>query len=118
MLTLSLERLARNSVFIRNLRFDMVPEDLFRPSFKSTGEDCPDTNGFMFYIDYMEDVMPTLMLMKTYAKRSKSLGHVPDAPGDLLLAAVTREGVKDISGMYPIDGAVEAWLKDRLGLTP
>lgn len=118
MLTLSLERLARHRVFIQNLRFDLKPEHIFVPTFKSAGEPEVNTDGFMFYIDYLDDIGPTLMLMKTYAKRSKSLGHVPDAPRDLLFSAVSREGVKDFTGMYPIDGAVEAWLKSRLGLTP
>jgi hypothetical protein len=121
MLTLSLDRLKTNSVFIRHLRFDVTPELLFKPRFVTADNRArlhDETKGFMFYIDYMEDIGPTLMLMKTYEMKSKSLGDVPEAPREMLLAAVSREGVRDMSGMYPIDEAVEAWLRERLGLTP
>src|SRR3990172_2224286 len=116
---LKIERLRKNRVFMDNLRWDVTPEILFRPRFVRAENDCgliKETQGFMFYIDYMKDVEPNLMVMKTFEFRSKTVGEIEGAPRDLLLAAVKKEGVKDVTGMYPIDKAVEAWLKKELGL--
>lgn len=117
---LNLSRLKKNKVFMNHLRWDVVPRKIFQPRFIKPGEDRRDlineTQGFMFYIDYMKDMRPTLMVMKTYNLTSKTVGEVPEAPGDLLRGAVEREGVKDIAGMYPIDDALEQWLRKELGV--
>jgi len=116
---LNCERLRKNKVFMDNLRWDVTPEVLFKPRFIHDPKDCDlakETQGFSFYIDYAEDITPSLMVMKTYALRSKTIGEIVDVPKELLLNAVKREGVKSYCGMYPIDEAVEAWLKERLGL--
>jgi hypothetical protein len=116
---LKLERLSKNNVFMTHLRFDVTPELLFKPRFVSTKDDCGlinETQGFMFYIDYMEKA-PSLMLMKTYNLTSKTVGEVRDVPVELLMDAVKKEGVKSITGMYPIDDKLEGWIKKELGIT-
>lgn len=116
---LKLERLSKNSVFMTHLRFDVTPELLFKPRFVRTKDDCDlinETQGFMFYIDYMEGT-PSLMLMKTYNLTSKTVGEIQDAPLELLMGAVKKEGVKPITGMYPIDEKLEDWIKKELGIT-
>ena len=114
-----LDRLGKMRVFLDNLRWDLTPEIIFKPRFIKPGEKCEtaaETQGFMFYIDYMEDIKPALMILKTYELRSKTIGAVEDVPEELLTNAVKREGVKDITGMYPIDEKLEAWLKKAMGL--
>ncbi len=115
---LKLSRLKKNSVFMDNLRWDVTMEALFKPRFILSEKDCglmKETQGFMFYIDWMDNHL-NLMVMKTYEMRSKTVGQIEDAPEELLRNAVMKDGVKDMSGMYPIDEGVEAWLKKELGL--
>jgi hypothetical protein len=117
---LKLSRLRKNSVFMSHLRWDVVPQKIFQPRFIKPGEDrcnlINETQGFMFYIDYMKDMRPNLMVMKTYNLTSKTVGEVPEVPEDLLRGAVQKEGVRDIAGMYPIDEALEGWLRKELGV--
>jgi hypothetical protein len=119
---LRIERLKDNRVFMQNLRWDVTPEAIFKPRFiqdKSQSDLVRETQGFMFYIDYLGDDPPHLMVMKTYNLTSKTVGEdVEDVPAELLMGAVQKEGVRDISGMYPIDERLESWLKERLGITP
>jgi len=115
-----MDRLKKFGVFLKHLRFDVTPEVLFRPRFVNADNReammC-ETQGFSFYIDYMGgNHTPTLMIMKTYNLPSKTIGEVEGAPADLLLGAVKRKGVRDYAGMFPIDEAVENWLKKELGL--
>lgn len=120
---LKLSRLKENSVFVSNIRWDVTPDILFQPRFAGQGnidELMAQTQGFMFYIDYMKGdpkTPPALMVMKTYELRSKTIGEIVDVPEDMLRAAVGRSGVKDYNGMYPIDSALDAWLKKELGVT-
>jgi hypothetical protein len=103
-----------------HVRFDVTPETLFKPRFVSGPERkhlIQETQGFMFYVDYM-DGAASLMVMKTYNLTSKTVGEVLDVPQDLLHGAATREGVRDICCMYPIDEALEVWIKKELGLSP
>lgn len=115
---LRLPRLKKNRMFMEHLRFDVTPEVIFKPRFvrdKNDRDLVKEAQGFMFYIDYMDDIL-SLMMMKTYNLTSKTMGEIQDVPRKLLLNAVNREGVKDIVGMYPIDGELEDWLKGKLGL--
>lgn len=115
---LKLSRLKENKVFMTHLRWDVTPEVIFKPRFVRNGKDrdlIAETQGFMFYIDYMDDAA-SLMVMKTYNLTSKTVGEIVDVPKELLLNAVRREGVKDITCMYPIDEELEAWLKKELGV--
>lgn len=115
---LKLSRLKTHRVFIENLRWDVTLELLFKPRFVRDSKDADltkETQGFMFYIDYMDDHI-ALMLMKTYHMRSKTLDEIEDVPKELLLNAVEKPGVKPVVGMYPIDEHLEAWLKAELGL--
>lgn len=115
---LKLSRLKSIKVFMDNIRWDLTPEELFKPRFVRSAKDCDkiqETQGFMFYIDYLDDALG-LMVMKTYELRSKTVGEIEDAPKELLLSAVRREGVKDVTGMYPIDDSVKKWLMKGLGL--
>jgi len=121
-MVVKLSRLKANKVFIENLRWDVTPKFLFKPRFIRGPEDChltEEIQGFMFYIErFDKETPPALMIMKTYHLRSKTVGQIADVPEDLLLNAVGKEGVKDVAGMYPIDEALEAWLKAGLGLGP
>jgi hypothetical protein len=116
-----LDRLKKFRIFIENLRFDVTPDLIFKPRFvtqENREELINETQGFSFYIDYLGGShKPALMIMKTYNLTSKTIGQVEDVPEDLLRGAVTREGVRDYSGMFPIDEDVERWLKKELGLT-
>lgn len=116
---MQLSRLKKNSVFMENIRWDVTLEFLFKPRFVKSAKDCDiikETRGFMFYIDYMDN-NASLMLMKTYQLRSKTLGEVADIPRELLLNAVKKPGVKSVVGMYPIDEDLERWLKNELGIS-
>jgi len=115
------DSLKKNRLFMKRLRWDIRPEDLFRPRFVSGPGDrhlASETEGYMFYIDwYKGSGRPTLMIMKTAGLSSSTFAEVSDCPTELLLRAVTRKDVKAYSHMYPIDEAVEAWLKEKLGIT-
>ncbi len=114
-----LDELSNIENFRDSVRFDVTPELLFKSRFiapETREQAYRETHGFMFYIDYMEDVAPTLMLMKTKELRSSTVGRVEGVPAELLKAAVNREGVKDYSGMYPLDEALTDWIKEQLGL--
>jgi hypothetical protein len=117
---LRLDRLKNNRMFMENLRWDVTPETIFKPRFvrdKSQSDLVKETQGFIFYIDYLGEGTPHLMVMKTYNLTSKTVGeNLEDVPVELLMGAVQKEGVKDISGMYPIDEHLEGWLKERLGI--
>ena len=115
---LKLPRLKKNRIFMEHVRFDVTPEVIFKPRFVRDSNDrglIKETQGFMFYIDHMDDIL-NLMLMKTYNLTSKTVGYIQDVPRELLLNAVNMEGVKDMVGMYPIDGELESWLKGKLGI--
>lgn len=113
--------LSKNRLFMKLLRWDVTPEVLFRPRFVGRPENthlAGETEGYMFYIDwYKGKGDPTLMIMKTSGLSSSTFAEVTDCPRELLENAVRREGVKAYSDMYPIDEAVEAWLKEKLGVT-
>ncbi len=113
--------LANHRLFMKHLRWDVTPEVLFRPRFVDKPEDrirASEVEGYMFYIDwYKGKGEPTLMIMKTTGLSSSTFAEVTDGPKELLENAVRREGVKAYSDMYPIDEAVEAWLKEKLGVT-
>lgn len=116
---LKLSRLKKNRVFMDNLRWDVTLEFLFKPRFVHSEKDSAlvkETQGFMFYIDYMEDIS-NLMVLKTYHLRSKTIGQVDEVPNDLILNAAKKQGVKSVGGMYPIDAALEKWLKGHLGIS-
>ena len=118
-LSLDLDDLARDEIFKERLRFEITPEDLFKPRFAGSEEDHCDTEGYMFYVDYVErmpDVKPCLSVMKTSTTRSNTLGHVEGVPEELIMGAVKRDGARDMSGMWAIDEALEAWLRQRLGM--
>jgi|Deesub1362A_J573_1020465.scaffolds.fasta_scaffold00013_53 hypothetical protein len=116
---LKLSRLKKNKVFMKHLRWDVTPQDLFKPRFVHSEKDrdlIKETQGFMFYIDYVDDTA-SLMVMKTYNLTSKTIGEIVDVPQELLLNAVKKEGVKPIADMYPIDEELEKWLKSQLDIT-
>ena len=118
-LSLDLDDLARDEIFKERLRFEITPEDLFKPRFAGSEADHCDTKGYMFYVDYMErmpDVKPRLSVMKTSTTRSNTLGQVEGVPEELIMGAVKRDGARDMSGMWTIDKALEAWLRQRLGM--
>ncbi len=105
--------------FLDNLRFDVTPEVIFKPRFltpETMQQAYDETHGYMFYVDCMKGDKPVLMLMKTKELRSSTVGEVEGVPVELMEAAVSREGVKDFCGMYPLDEALIDWLKEQLGL--
>ena len=118
MMDISISKIGKNRVFRDNLRFEVTPELLFKPRFTSSGQNeelIKETQGFSFYVEYMEDMpKPALMIMKTYCLSSKSIGQITDAPEDLLWGAVREAGVKDIAGMYPLNKPMKDWIKSRI----
>lgn len=123
MIDINIRKLCKNRIFKENIRFDVTPQALFKPRFVSpgsghpeTGEDVmKETQGFSFYVDYMQGMpKPALMVMKTYSLRSKSIAEITDAPEELLWGVVRDKDIKDISGMYPINGPLEDWIKSQL----
>lgn len=116
MLEAKLPRLKKNRVFIENLRFDVTPEVIFKPRFAHGNPDvAKETQGFSFYIEYLEgQARPALMLMKTYELRSKTIVEILNVPEELLWGAVRAPKGKEIAGMYPIDDALEGWIKKEL----
>ena len=114
-----IEDLKAQPHFLENLRFDVTPETICAPRFltpDNKAQAYAETHGFMFYVDALGGSRPLLMLMKTKELRSATVGFIEGAPEELLAAAVGREGVRDYCGMYPIDDAIEKWLKERLGV--
>ena len=117
---LDLSVLRQQKDFLDNLRFDVTPEVIFKPRFltpETMQQAYEETHGYMFYIDCLEGERPTLMLMRTKELRSSTVGYVADVPMELLDTALTREGLKDYCGMYPLDEAVEAWLEEQLQIS-
>lgn len=112
-----ISELKDNEVFMQNLRFDLKPDFLSKPRF-ATPENkealLRETEGYMFYVDSMTEPV-SLMLMKTYNLTSKTIGEIQDVPLDLLTAAIAHKNAQHYSGMYPIDAALEAWIKTNLG---
>lgn len=120
MAELSLSNLRHNMVILRQLRWEVTPEFLFKPRFVGMGEEkdiklAKETNGYMFYIDYLNGEAK-LMLMRTIDMMSTTVGEIEDIPQDMLQRAVKAEGVKPVAGMYPISRELEDWLKAELGL--
>ncbi len=116
---LDLSVLSKLEDFLSNLRFDVTPEVIFKPRFltpENTQQAYDETHGYMFYVDSMQGEEPVLTLMRTKELRSSTVGNVHDVPKELLEGAVSREGVKDYCGMYPLDDAVTRWIKEELGI--
>lgn len=118
---MKLSALRGNRLILRQLRWDVTPEFLFKPRFVGVGKERNDrlareTQGYMFYIDYINGEA-RLMLMRTIEMMSQTVGRVTEVPEDILLRAVKAEGVKPVAGMYPISAELEAWLKKELGIT-
>jgi hypothetical protein len=115
---LTIAQLAKNRLFMKLLRWDVTPEVLFKPRFVDKPEDARlhnETEGYMFYVDWFKGRgEPRLMVMKTMGLTSNSFAEVTDCPKDLLRNAAQREGVKSYTDMYPIDEALEKWLKEKL----
>ncbi|MDA8325115.1 MAG: hypothetical protein M0033_02740 [Nitrospiraceae bacterium] len=118
MIDIGIRKLGKNRVFKENLRFDVTPEILFKPRFVHSEKDkglIDETQGFSFYVEYMGGLpKPLLMVMKTYCMRSKTIAQITDAPEDLLWEAVRGKDIKDISGMYPLNGPLAEWIKAQL----
>ena len=119
MIETDISRLGKNRVFVENLRFDVTPQVLFKPRFIQSDDQAhvaEETQGFSFYVEYMEGFLPkpALMVMKTYCLRSKTIAQITDAPEDLLWAAVRDKGARDVAGMYPVGQALEEWIKSHL----
>lgn len=120
-MVLSLAQLRHNRLIMKQLRWDVTPEFLFKPRFAGIGAEkdmklAKETEGYMFYIDYVNGAAK-LMLMRTIEMMSTTVGEIADVPGEMLQRAVKAEGVKPIAGMYPITRELEDWLKAGLGLT-
>lgn len=116
---LTLRALRQYKVFMRNLRWDVTPEVLFKPRFTGhspAADLSAETNGFMFYVDTFAGP-PKLMVMRSQDLMSNLFCEVTDVPGEMLNAALKAEGVKPITCMYPIDAELERWLKAELGLS-
>lgn len=111
---MSLGDLRIDEEFMRHIRLDLTPESLFLTRFGAKPE---ETDGFMFYLDLM-DGPPSLMLMKTFNATSMTVGEVQGCPDELLLGATRVEGVKDVSGMYPVNREITDWIRTGLGLSP
>jgi hypothetical protein len=117
---MKLSSLRANGLILRQLRWDVTPEFLFKPRFAGVGKErdrdmARETQGYMFYIDYINGEA-RLMLMRTIEMMSQTVGQVTEVPEDMLLRSVKAEGVKPVAGMYPISAELEAWLKKELGV--
>lgn len=111
--------LRKNRFLLRQLRWDLKPEDIFKPRFVTPETDRrlrDETTGIMFYIDHVKGLRPSLKLMRTVEMMSSTLGEVEDVPEELLTNAVGKAG-RNFGGMYPIDEELESWLKKELGVT-
>ena len=111
---MSLSALRDDVEFMRHVRLDLTPESLFITRFGANPE---ETDGFMFYLDLM-DGPPSLMLMKTFNATSMTVGEVQGCPDEMLFGATRVEGVKDVSGMYPVSRDITDWIRAGLGLSP
>lgn len=109
-----IEKLKGNRRVLGQLRLDLRPADLFKPRFVGPETDkklLKEMNGYMFYIDCMRGIKPTLMLMRTHDLQSQTVCEVSGAPAELVEASVKKEGVESYSGMYPVGDELEAWLR-------
>jgi hypothetical protein len=106
--------LKNNMLFMKLLRWDIKPEDLFKPRFTDLSRSA-ETNGFMFYIEYVRGVKPHLSVMRTVDLVSSTYGEVEcDIPEEMIMDAIKKS--RGISGMHPIDKEIEEWLKRELGI--
>ena len=55
------------------------------------------------------------MLMKNEKYKASPVCEVKEIPNNMLLKAVEEVGMINMSGLYPINGEIEAWLKKELG---
>lgn len=116
MIRLSMAKLSESPAVINDIRWDVTPKIFIDPS--SSGGDKPVdiTNGYMLYVDLMNDV-PVLVIMQLRTIMSKSVGFVHDVPEDLLRESMQCPESECIGGMYPLSEKLEHWLKKELGLS-
>jgi hypothetical protein len=119
--TVRLSSLKNNKLILRQLRWDVTPEVLFKPRFVGIGSEKDvrlqrETDGYMFYVDSLGK-KTALMLMRTISMMSQTVAEVEGAPEEMLDRAVRAEGVKSYAGMYPLSTELEEWIKAELGLS-
>ncbi|MBI4825810.1 MAG: hypothetical protein HY807_05240 [Nitrospirae bacterium] len=105
--------------FIDEIRWDVTPKVFMRQGQYSgkKADGAPDNiNGFMLYIDLIED-KPALFIMKNQYSQSKTVGFIKDIPEKLLNDALKLKEAECVAGMYPLSEELEAWLRKELGVS-
>jgi hypothetical protein len=112
----TIDILKNSPSFAQDIRWDVTPK-IFMESSSGPGSDPVDiTYGYMLYVDLMFD-KPALIIMQLKRVVSKSVGYVTDIPEELLKEAMNCTGPECVSGMYPLTGSLQEWLKKELGVS-
>lgn len=115
---LTIRELQESPAVMEHLRLDLTPADIFKPRFSGQGnikEQQAETDGFFFYVEITENG-PELMLMKTSAFTSKTIGEVTGVPEEHLSRVITDPEAKDVGGMFEVDQPLKDWLRQELGV--
>jgi hypothetical protein len=119
MVEIKMEVLKNSPQIIEDIRWDVTPrifvDPVSAPSADS-GEAIDITYGYMLYVDLIHD-KPAVVIMQLKRIMSKTVGYVHDIPEDMLHEAMRCDGRDCVSGMYPLSGTLEAWLKKEFGLS-
>ncbi|MBI5663937.1 MAG: hypothetical protein HZC49_02430 [Nitrospirae bacterium] len=115
---LSINDLKRNKSFIKDIRWDVTPKIFMSPSItrSGSGEGINVTKGYMLYVDLVSD-RPVLVIMQLKQNMSQTVGYISGVPVELLRESMQCSGPDCISGMYPLSGNLEAWLKNEFGVS-
>ncbi|GAB4390914.1 MAG: hypothetical protein Kow0025_26190 [Thermodesulfovibrionales bacterium] len=113
---ISISSLRNNKLILRQLRWDVTPEVLFKPRFAASGSDVSrETQGYMLYVEGFRGAAK-LMLMRTIEMMSQTVAEVTGVPEDMLKRAMEDKDAKCVAGMYPLGRELEDWLKKELGV--
>jgi len=113
--------LEQKGILPQKIRWDLTPQTAHISGIVTSQEDwnrlekeAEGKVGYYFFIS-VGDCQASLMLMKNEKYKASPVCEVKEIPNNMLLKAVEEVGMINMSGLYPINGEIEAWLKKELG---
>jgi hypothetical protein len=101
----------------QEIRWDLTPKTAHISGIVASQEELEkkvDARvGYYFFISVW-DCQASLMLMKNEKYSATVVCEVKEIPNRMLQEAVKEVGMINMSGYYPINTKIEAWLKEKL----
>ena len=117
--TYSLSDIRETPDILRKIKWDVTPQMVMEPRFRSRPEDMQrlqELSGYMFYVESQCEP-PALMLLKVgKTDITSTVGRIDEIPVELVRKALENPEHKPGHGMYAITEEIKAWLKKELGV--